>query len=65
MMRVMTQDKKEISDRERERRARQAAEQQAKNLDPKSGAGGSKNPSGGYHPSTLVPRHQKKTGRGT
>ena len=64
-MRAMSQDKKEISERERERRARQAAQQQAMNNDPKSAPAGAKNPSGGYHPSTLVPRHQKKTGRGT
>ena len=64
-MQLMSQDKKEISDRERERRARQAAQQQAMNHDPKSAPGGAKGPSGGYHPSRLVPRHQKKTGRGT
>jgi hypothetical protein len=61
----MSQDKKDISDRERERRARQAAQQQAMKHDPKSAGGGAKNPSGGYNPSRIVPQHQKKTGRGT
>ena len=55
--------KKPISEQERQRRARQAAEQAANAGGPKIAGHDSKR--GGFNPSTTVPKHQKKTGRGT
>ncbi len=57
----MTQKKPEISDRERERRARQAA-QQAKPNGPS--VPGQNTKQGGYNPAAVVPKHQKKAARG-
>jgi hypothetical protein len=60
----MTQKKTEISDRERERRAKQAAQQQGKPGGPAvPGQGNTKR--GGYSPANVVARVTKSTGRGT
>lgn len=61
----MTQKKTEITDRERERRARQAAQQQQQQTQhggPPASQGG-KQP--GSHPANTVMKHTKSTGRGS
>lgn len=59
--RPMTDKKTEISDRERERRAKQQAQQQQKH----GGPPGQSNKQGGYNPANVVQRVTKNTGRGT
>ena len=61
----MTDKKNEISDRERERRAKQAAQQQQKQANHGGPPGGQGAKQGGYHPANTVARITKSTGRGS